>query len=207
MKFPQKAAIPVLCFLITTMLSAAPVASAKPVDWKAVQADYDLFLTRPTSGHAKKLTKALPEQMVQAPEDIPGRNGTLEYILDDQKWEHFRNIVKNPKPAYIQMMFRLMNITDEDYSSELESIIGAYVSVMPEDFLKNSQNASDFQLRGIFGAFGGDEKDEDNVRQGWELNANYAALEKVKSKKYLPLRNRCLDILKIFIEEKESRKE
>jgi hypothetical protein len=104
------------------------------------------------------------------------------------------------------MMFRLTNITDEDYSSELESIIETYVSVMPEDFLKNSQNASDFQLRGIFGTFG-DEEDEDNARQAAELNANYTALEKIKNKKYIQVRNRCLDILTIFIKERESRKE
>jgi len=186
---------------------AAPGKSPKPVDWKVVRADYDLFIKKPTSGHAKKLAKALPEQITQPPEEIPGRNETLAYILDDPKWESFKNIVKKPKPAYIQLMFRLMNITDEDYSSELESIIETYVSVMPEDFLKNSQNASDFQLRGIFGAFNGDEEDEDNARQAGELNANYAALEKVKNKKYIQVRNRCLDILKIFIEERESRKE
>jgi len=171
-----------------------------------VRADYDLFLKKPTSGHAKKLTKALPDQLVQAPEDIQGRNETLAYMLDDQKWELFKNIVNKPKPAYIQLMFGLMNITDEDYSSELEAVMGTYVSVMPEDFLKNSQNASDFQLRGIFGAFGVEEN-EDNAGQEGLLNANYAALEKVKNKKYIQVRNRCLDILKIFIEERESRKE
>jgi len=99
-----------------------------------------------------------------------------------------------------------MNITDEDYSSELESIIGKYVAVMTGEFLKDSQNASDFQLRGIFGAFGDDEE-EDNVRQSDELKVNYAALENVKNKKYDGVRDRCLDIIKIFIEEGESRKE
>lgn len=206
MKFLKNTSILLFCVLITSILPALSGKNPGVVDWKAVRADYDLFLKKPTSGHAKKLTKSLPEQITQAPEDIQGRNETLAYILDEQKWELFRNIVKNPKPAYIEMMFRLMNITDEDYSSELESIIGTYVSVMPADFLKNAQNTSDFRLRGIFGAFG-DKENEDNARQDGELNANYAALEKVKSKKYILVRNRCLDILKIFIEERESRKE
>jgi hypothetical protein len=195
----------ILSLLIAATLSTARGTQPKPQDWKAVRADYDLFLRKPGSGHAKKLAKALPEQLVQAQEEIPGRNETLEYILDDQKWEQFKNIVRLPKPAYIPVMYRLMNITDEDYSSELESILGGYVAKLPEEFLKYSQDASDFQLRGIFGSFG--DEDEDDARQSAELNANYAALEKVKNTKYLNIRNRCLDILKIFIEEKESRKE
>jgi hypothetical protein len=152
------------------------------------------------------LARSLPAKPLDLSTEDPARDETALYIFDDQRFGHFKNVVRNKKPAYLGLLFRMLYLADEDNTEELEEQIGLYIPALAEQFLKAVEGYSDYQLRGIFGNFA-EEYDADNNKRLEELKLNLAAIEKVRGRRYDKLKRRCVDILKVFIEERESRKE
>lgn len=195
---------------LTILLAATAAYGAEkaftPATWASARKNYDIFLQKPSSGHAKKLMKSLPATVAGLTAEDRARDETAEYLFEEDRFGHFKNILKSKKTAYLKLLFRMLNIAGEERAALVEEQIGLYIPAMPEEFLKGAADFTDYQLRGILGKFA-EEYDFDNNKRLEELKLNLAAIEKVRGKKYSKIKQRCVDILRIFIEERESRKE
>lgn len=206
MKNKNKLITSVLLFCLAFLsLSHAKTAKLAAIDWQGIRKAYGLFLLKPSSNHANKLSKLIPNELKPEEPENPGRAEAFEYIFEADRIAHFANIVSKGKPAYMKLVFQMANTADSGRSEQLEAMLGLCAAVNPDGFLKTVQNATDFQLRGILGNFTGEYVDE-NDRQTAELKARYNAIEKVKKKRYAQIRRRCLDIIKVFIQERETMK-
>lgn len=191
----------VICAGFSANLSAAK----KAVDWEKTAAAYDVFLSKPSSSHARKFARTLSGGKNLGDSAEKGRKEAVQRMFAEEKFAHFMNIIKTPKPAYLQAAFALLQISETNYSDMIEAAMGEYASKKPEAFLDMARSATEFQLRGMFGNFDPGYAD-DHMKQLNELISRYQAIEKVKKKKYSKARNKCLEILKVFIEEKEASK-
>ncbi|MFH1368643.1 MAG: hypothetical protein ABII64_05920 [Elusimicrobiota bacterium] len=199
----------IICFISVCLLACLCFSSAEKkgisVDWQKIRSAYGDFLKKPSSHHARALVNTLPERAV-APEELVGAGEeTVAYIFDGERFKHFEDIVRKAKPEHMRAALKMTNIADEDHSGELEALLGSCITANPAGFLDTVKDASEFRLRGILGNFSG-EFDIDNNARIKELNENYAAIEKIRKRKYLQIRDKCLAIIKIFIEERESMK-
>lgn len=194
-------------FAVFAWLSAGIFAAnraQKPVNWQNARRSYEEFLKKPSSSHAKALMRTLPPRNAVDPND-PELKETLGYLFEGERYARFEAIVRKARPAYIQLAFGILDISDEDNAVLIEALIGSCITAAPEAFLRSAANATEFQLRGIMGNYTG-ELAEDHLIQAQELKARRAALEKVKKKKYSKIKKDCLDLIDVFIEERESMK-
>jgi hypothetical protein len=165
--------------------------------WEDLRAAYLAYVDCPSHENARVLLDALP---IKRPEETIGdAELTLLHIFGLANFPVLDNEVLDGDRLAVEIMFRLLNITDGAYRETVETELAGLVRSIPQLFLEVLSAYKDMEYIKKFGP------PVDFVGEGYvshpkalrhEYQKRIEALESVKDPKYSKIREECIQKLR-----------
>jgi hypothetical protein len=181
----------IFIFSETTLLLNAQNQNVEQVDWEKIKQAATAYFKYPSSENAMKFYMALPESPSLLNGDV------VDFVF---KYENFGLLEKQiyaSDPNAVKLAFRMINISDGFYTEITETALGNLIRINPRLYLQelsNHRNIGRLEDRSV--TMVGELFADRLKARKLEIELRIKALERIKDKNLIEIRNECIKLLK-----------
>jgi hypothetical protein len=170
---------------------------AQVFNWDKAMVAYDAYIDYPSRDNAKALLAALP--MDRPDEESGDRWRALEHIFSADSYPILYEETTSGDRISIEILFRLLNVTDGHYTELILSTLGWIVRNRPQVFLEVLtlyKDSGSVRKHGYPLSFSGPGYNMHKRAYRYHLERSIEALETVRDQKYATIKEACINRLR-----------
>lgn len=183
-------------FLILLLIFQSACDQGKRIwedkDWETLEKKAAAYFSDPSPNNESDFYKALPRKKI---EKLPG--DILKLIFRNENLEVITQQIHKENRKVIEIVYRLFLITDAGYTEILIVILNELIYINPSLYLEKLKAHHDNEVKkigGLFVCYTANLNSEEEALI--EINQRIEALKRVKDKKLIEIRDRCIEELK-----------
>jgi hypothetical protein len=170
------------------------------INWESLGSAWNAYIEKPNDQTAQRVYNVLPATI---PDSIP--TSEIGSRLDESIYRNLDKLesqIKLKKRSALRLAFRLMAISDGDFTESLNAILGSFIRTDPRLFLQELQSHHSL-VRGLEGLLNSGGDDSTDSESGWkkEHQQRIKAFQTVKDKNLVGVRDECIAVLHTQVNE------